>query len=242
MKNDKVKDSKIKKFFAGKGFYMVASLCLVAVGVAAWSAVQSLPTPPIGSGNTQSLVSELKSDVSDTAEGVGNTVSDIIDDRTTSSTSKAELASSEVAITEAPVANFFIMPVTGKIIKKFSDTELQYSETYEDFRYHNGIDIAADKGTKVTAVGDGTVTEIKTDELYGITVIIDHGNGITAKYCGLNGTPTVKVGDIVNCKTQLGDVNIVPCESVDQSHLHFEMLKDNKNVSPLELMGMLEAQ
>ena len=35
MKSDKVSDSKIKKFFAGKGFYMVASLCLVAVGVAA---------------------------------------------------------------------------------------------------------------------------------------------------------------------------------------------------------------
>jgi len=246
MKNNKVKDSKIKKFFAGKGFYMVASLCLVAVGVAAWSAVQSLPTPPIGSGNTQSLVSELKSDNSDTAEGVGNTVSGIADDRTASSksstTKKSEINSPEVAITEAPVANFFVMPVTGNVIKKFDDKELQYSETYRDMRLHLGVDIAAAKGTNVTAAGDGTVTEIKTDPLYGVTVIIDHGNGVTAKYCGLNGTPTVKVGDIVNCKTQLGDVDIVPCESVDPSHLHLEILKDNKNVPPLELMGMLEAQ
>lgn len=248
MKSDKAKDSKVKKFFAGKGFYMVASLCLVAVGVAAWSAVQTLPTPPIDSGNTESIVSQLTIDTSsDTqAEGVGNTLSGVIDNRTSSSkaqnSSKQEASSSESVKTEAPVANFFVLPVTGDIIKKFSDTELQYSETYRDMRLHQGIDIAADKGTKVTAVGDGKVTEIKTDPLLGVYVVIDHGNGVTAKYCGLNAVPTVKVGDVVNCKTQLGDIDTIPSESVEQAHLHLEIYKNNKSVSPLELMGMLEAQ
>ncbi|MDD4699541.1 MAG: M23 family metallopeptidase [Oscillospiraceae bacterium] len=241
MKSDKVSDSKIKKFFAGKGFYMVASLCLVAVGVAAWSAVQSLPTPPIDSGKTESIVSKMTIDTSDnSAEGVGNTVSNVIDDRKTSSEPKE--TSSEVTMTEAPIATFFVLPITGEVIKKYNDKELQYSETYRDMRLHLGVDIAADKGTKVTAAGDGTVTEIKTDPLYGVTVIIDHGNGVTAKYCGLNGIPIVKVGDAVDCKTQLGDIDTIPCESVEQTHLHLEILKNNKTVSPLELMGMLEAE
>jgi len=41
-----------------------------------------------------------------------------------------------------------------------------------------GIDFAADAGTNVVAVYDGTIESVTTSYLQGTTVTIDHGNGL----------------------------------------------------------------
>lgn len=137
-----------------------------------------------------------------------------------------------------PVANYFVLPVTGEIIKGFSDTELQYSETFKDLRLHTGIDIACEAGSAVKAAGDGVVYEIKEDPNWGVTIVIDHGNGVKGYYCGLNKKPLVHKGDSVTSGTQLGSVDEIPAECLDQSHLHLAFTKNDAYVSPLELIGM----
>ena len=109
--------------------------------------------------------------------------------------------------------------------------------TFEDMRLHKGIDIAAKAGTPVVAAGKGTVLEVSTDAMLGSYVLIDHGNGIKAKYCGLNAKPTVSVGDTVDSSTQLGTVDVIPAESVEERHLHIEVTKNDKYISPLDLLA-----
>ena len=130
------------------------------------------------------------------------------------------------------------MPVTGSIIKNFNNEMLQYSETFRDMRMHTGVDIACEKGTAVYAAGDGTVTYVDKDTMLGNTVKIDHGNGVLGVYSGLNSKISVKEGDTVTSKTQIGIVDEIPSESVEQTHFHFEMYKDGIAVSPLKLLGM----
>lgn len=50
---------------------------------------------------------------------------------------------------------YFILPVGGKILKDYDDRNLQYSETYKDWRLHLALDIAANKGTAVFSACKG---------------------------------------------------------------------------------------
>ncbi len=231
------KSKKIIKFLNGKGFYAVVGVCLIAIGVAAWSGVQGIKginTPQQSEISSSDIIS-----VPDSAELENDKTNEPIinNDNKTENESiqqSTETTEEKEEGTLANTATFFINPVLGDIIKDFSDTELQYSMTFGDMRLHKGIDIAADVGTPVMAAGEGVVLDVYTDALYGAVVEIDHGNGITAKYCGLNSKPGVNVGETVTSSTQIGAIDVVPCESVEQHHLHLEFFKDKKAVSPLK--------
>ena len=76
----------------------------------------------------------------------------------------------------------FSVPVQGEIAKDFSDSNLTYSETLQEWTVHLGIDIKADKGSSVVASEAGTVESIKNDPRYGLTVTIAHANGFKSIY------------------------------------------------------------
>lgn len=127
----------------------------------------------------------------------------------------------------------FIMPVVGSVTFAFAMDRLIYSKTLEEWRTHSGVDLAADRGTPVKAAADGIVTDIKHDPRFGITIVIDHGSGLKTVYANLasddmvNPNQKVKQGDIIGC---VGNTALF--ESAEQSHLHFEVLKDNEPVNP----------
>ena len=129
---------------------------------------------------------------------------------------------------------YFILPVGGKILKDYDDRNLQYSETYKDWRLHLALDIAANKGTAVFSAAKGTVE----DSLLGTVVKINRGSGLTAYYCGLNSSPSVKKGEQIDGGYQIGAIAEIPCESVEENHLHLIMEQDGKPVSPLKVMEM----
>jgi murein DD-endopeptidase MepM/ murein hydrolase activator NlpD len=135
----------------------------------------------------------------------------------------------------------FIMPVTGEITFDYAMDRLVYSKTLDDWRTHSGIDIAAQWGTNVKAVADGVVTDIKNDPRLGVTVIVDHGDGIMSVYCNLasgdavSPNQKVKQGDYVGC---VGNTALF--ESAEQPHLHFEVLKDNEPVDPKEYLPIVK--
>lgn len=229
-------NSKTKQFFRGKGFYLVACACMIAVGAAAWSAIAQLPQPPIDSGEVSSEAPMPSYDQTPSAEQspVDAVVSNQPDTREEPQNSSVP----ESTQAAAPVASFFVPPVVGDILKTYSDTELQYSETFCDMRLHLGVDILADNGTAVTAAGEGTVTEVGGDVLWGNYVVIDHGNGIAVKYCGLAEDPPVKTGDTVDSKTQIGVLATIPCESVERAHLHLSVTKDGNPIDPMSILGL----
>jgi len=70
---------------------------------------------------------------------------------------------------------------------------------------HNGVDIAAPRGTKVAAVADGIVIVAEDMFLSGKTVIVSHGHGVTTSYLHLDSI-SVGAGDTVRRGGAVGRV------------------------------------
>lgn len=127
----------------------------------------------------------------------------------------------------------FAKPVEGDVIREFAKDNLVYSETLQEWVTHLGIDIKANKTTVVKASADGTIRSIKNDPRYGLTIIIDHDDGYQTIYSNLLTTEFVVEGEKVKQGQSIGTVgNTAVFEISDESHLHFEILKDSEQLDP----------
>ena len=127
----------------------------------------------------------------------------------------------------------FTKPVEGQIATEFAKETLIYSNTLQEWVTHNGIDIKADKTTIVKASAEGTIKSIKNDPRYGITVVIEHVNGYQTVYSNLLTAEFVKEGETVKQGQTIGTVgNTATFEIADDSHLHFEIIKNGEYVDP----------
>lgn len=127
----------------------------------------------------------------------------------------------------------FTNPVEGEIMRSFAKDSLIYSETLEEWVTHLGVDIKTDRTTVVNAAETGTVSSIKNDPRYGLTVVIKHTNGFKTVYSNLLTTEFVSEGQEVEKGQAIGTVgNSASFEIVDEPHLHFEIIKDGENVDP----------
>jgi len=135
----------------------------------------------------------------------------------------------------------YIMPVNGTVQLKYSMDSLVYSKTLDQYMTHPGVDISAELSTDVLAVADGTVSKVYNDDRYGMTVHITHEDGLVSVYSNLAGQglsetgDEVKKGSIIGC---VGDTALF--ESLEESHLHFEMTKDGNPVDPGEFIDALK--
>lgn len=137
-----------------------------------------------------------------------------------------------------PYKDYYCLPFGNQIIKDYSNMNPVYSKTMGDWRTHNGIDFTGEEGGAVVAISYGEVIAIYDDAIFGTCVLIDHGNGVTAKYCGLNKeTLTVEENSTVEIETVIGYLGEVPGEKMEGNHLHFEITHNGEIVEPLELMG-----
>lgn len=135
---------------------------------------------------------------------------------------------------EKPAPVIFIIPVKdGAIGASFSETELVFSKTLEQWSTHRAIDFQAEEGSGVFCVWDGVVSEIVNDPLYGYCVSISHGDGLVTKYCGLSDNVAVSVSQTVKKGAKIGEIGGTSViESADGAHLHFETYKDGKLINP----------
>ncbi|MBQ4557579.1 MAG: peptidoglycan DD-metalloendopeptidase family protein [Clostridia bacterium] len=136
------------------------------------------------------------------------------------------------------VAPEFIMPTIGNVSKTFSIDVLVYSNTMEDYRTHNGIDICATLGDAVMAAADGIVTEIYEDPMMGCTVVISHDGDMKTVYQNLADEITVDIGNNVKSGEVIGAVGeSAIIEIAEEPHLHFEMMLSGERVDPLEFIS-----
>ena len=219
------------------------AFCLVAVGAAAYFSAHV--ASPILRTRTGAVSRETVSDApvpsSDTPLPMlripsQEPASEATPSETPAPVLEPDVPSQETVDVVTPAASFFVMPLTGEILKGCKTDELQYAVTYGDWRLHTGLDVAGPLGAEVRAAGDGTVVSVKEDKKWGLTVVINHGNGIMATYCGLN-APRVKEGDAVEANQTLAILGEIPCESVEPVHLHLERTKENTPVDPLHIIG-----
>lgn len=138
--------------------------------------------------------------------------------------------------------NNFINPVDQNTITmdySFQTTPV-FSNTLNEFRSdHQGVDIAAEKGTEVKAAMDGKVVEIKKDSKLGMLVTIDHGNGIQTKYGNLDSKINVTKNQQVKKGQVIGKAgNTAMFEIDDDPHIHFEVWNGDKCVNPKGYIGL----
>ncbi|MDO5414022.1 MAG: M23 family metallopeptidase [Bacillota bacterium] len=141
-------------------------------------------------------------------------------------------------ITENP--SDYIFPVDGEIIMEYSMDMPIYWETLDQYMVHKGIDIAAKKETPVQACAGGTVTKIDKNSKMGVTVEINHGNGIISVYSNLANDGLIELGEVVSQGTVIGKIGqSTMFEFNSPDHLHFEMWKGNEPVDPIEYLKQL---
>ena len=138
-------------------------------------------------------------------------------------------------IAEAP--RLIVTPVHGDVLMAFSMEELTYNPTLEDWRTHDGVDIAAASGATVLAACNGCVLAVEDDALMGTTVILEHDGGYQTTYANLQSNPPVVAGDFVSAGQIIGAVgSSAAAESAQDPHLHFAVTKDGKAVNPHEFL------
>lgn len=125
-------------------------------------------------------------------------------------------------------------PIRGEILREFAKDSLVFSNTLQEWVTHNGIDIKADKTSVVKAAANGTVSAIKNDPRYGLTVIITHDNGDKTVYSNLLTAEFVVKDEKVEKGQSIGTVgNSASFEVADEYHLHFELIRNNEYVNPV---------
>ncbi|MDE6707217.1 MAG: M23 family metallopeptidase [Oscillospiraceae bacterium] len=140
-----------------------------------------------------------------------------------------------ITVTSAKPACY---PLAGEIIEPFSNGELVKSATTGVWQSHNGIDIAGTLGDTVCAMDTGVIETIENHPLWGVTVTIDHQNGIYSRYCNLNTGLTVNAGDRVEAGTVIGALgDTADIESALETHLHFEVLRGEIYIDPVAYIG-----
>lgn len=250
MLNDDNKRS-FRKMLKGNALYFALGLCLLAAGIVGISATGNRmnPSPSVELTTTAERVtgSEIKNN-----EAPTDYIVEIdIDEFTTKEApvrveAPEEISTAAVFENDAPAVEeeateeriVFSSPLSFTIGKDYSMGIPVFSETMKDYRTHNGVDFKGVKGENVAAIAEGTVTDVKKDAVWGNTVTIDHGQGITSSVSGLADEALISVGARVNGGTIIGVVGEIPVESGDDSHIHLEIRENGELKDPLEMMGL----
>ncbi len=152
------------------------------------------------------------------------------------------IAAKELDENGQPTGKFFVWPVDSTSISNTFGKK-EYPETGAE-TFHNGVDIAAEKGANVYAAKDGTVVSAGWQNGRGYTIEIEHGMmsdtrpdglkdaiSIKSVYCHLDSI-TVKEGQSVRAGTLIGTVGATGLAT--GPHLHLEIQKDGEPVDPMQ--------
>lgn len=116
------------------------------------------------------------------------------------------------------------LPLAGTptLLKPFGSLD----DTYGDYRLYTGADLKANPGEPVLAAAGGKVASIEEDPVQGLTLVLEHGGGLTTRYGALTRT-LVAEGDLVEAGAQIGQAS---------SHLIFSVWDEGQPIDPLSLL------
>ena len=139
------------------------------------------------------------------------------------STDNARLRSVTTTSRGGSVSNF-LWPSVGRITSTFGP---------RNGGFHHGLDIAAPKGSEIKAARCGRVEFVGWLNVYGRTVIIDHGNGYQTLYAH-NDQFLVEEGQYVVAGEKIATIGATG--NTTGPHLHFEIIIDGQRVDPLDFL------
>lgn len=124
-----------------------------------------------------------------------------------------------------------ILPTTGIVTSGFSNS--RYHPIHHVALPHEGVDIAAVKGTPIFAAAKGVVIRSGWENGYGQMVEVDHGYGYLTRY-GHASRLLVRPGQ----KVERGDVIALVGNTgiATSSHLHYEVRMGGRPQNPLNFV------
>jgi murein DD-endopeptidase MepM/ murein hydrolase activator NlpD len=121
-----------------------------------------------------------------------------------------------------------IMPTTGWLSSQF--TRSRFHPILHENRPHEGIDVTAPTGTPIVAPATGIVISAGNDKGFGLSVEIDHGNGIRTLFAHCSRI-AVRTGQRVTRGQLIAAVGMTGLATAP--HLHYEIHVNGKPVDPL---------
>lgn len=117
-------------------------------------------------------------------------------------------------------------PVDGVVTSRYGRRSDPFTDRHS---MHDGVDIAARRGSPVRAVRDGTVVLAGQRSGYGNVVLVDHGDGLQTLYAHCERLD-VREGATVRAGQRVGTVG--DTGRATGPHLHFEVRVDGEAVDP----------
>lgn len=189
---------------------------LLAAGLAA-----TLPTPVLA-GSAETLSATTAQDAPTEAPAR------VIFGRALDLTGQAPVVSRPVP---APVARGTTL--SGKGVRPTAITSgfgMRRHPILGQWRSHLGVDMAAPSGSPVLSPGAGTVRSAGWQGGYGLTVTVEHANGIVTRYAHLSGV-AVSSGQRIGKGAVIGLVGSTGRST--GAHLHYETWVNGQPVNPL---------
>lgn len=215
--------TKVLNFMKKNAVYLILALCIVAVGlsVTLMFLKNNTVTPDL---SAEAPIEDVdKSQVQEPEEPV--IIPDVPD------------------VPSEPVDTVitFILPVENATsIEDYSET-MVFNSTLSRYESHMATDFYAEEGTNVLAVYSGTVENIESTLLTGITITIDHGNGLKTVYNSLADGDMVTVGQKVKQGDVIGQVSTTNRQEYKNgAHLHFEVIENGAVINPAKYLTIEE--
>lgn len=222
------------------GFYTSLSICIIAIGMAAYSTYTSL-TGYFENDTQVAPVNQVVTGVTETETTELATESTI---ETTEATVATETVTEIIEPTESLTALQTMLTVNtslsypldnANVLKEYSEDTV-YNKTLNQWQAHTGVDFKCSPGDNVYSMGDGEVTKVYEDDMLGNTVVVQSAT-YTAYYSGLSDKISLAKGDIVRTGDIIGLAAVVPCEAMDDTHVHISIKVDGNYVDPLTLIN-----
>ena len=222
--------NKNSKSISAKGYYIALALCAIAIGISGYLYYSNANDDNAQPDGQDVTVSATNAPALDDIPVVATQPNQ----QTTPTTEGTEPTA---PVTRKPIQT--MSPVEGEIVAVYAMDSLSYNATTRDWRVHNGVDIAAEEGSKVLAAADGTVYTIYEDDTMGMTVVIRHQDGYVTKYSSLASEVLVKSGDVVKMGQQIGWVgNTALLETAIGFHLHFSVTRNDQPIDPAAFLAL----
>ena len=153
----------------------------------------------------------------------------------------AEASSANVISEEALLAadvmfhetDTLLWPAAGTILIDYSMDGSVYFPTLDQYKYNPALIIGSQTGNQVVSAARGIVESIDVDEVNGLKMTVNIGNGYRLIYGQLKEAAAVQ-GDVVEAGSVIGYVS-EPTRfyAKEGSNLYFQMTKDQVPVDPI---------
>lgn len=223
----------MKRIRKSPNIYLALFACIIAVGAGAAATLRENSVRKTDTADFTRMTVEWKTEETSVplTYDVNIGVSGIADERESNYSTSVPIEKNK------PFSGRFAMPMGTDVIKDYSNGEMAFSKTMGDWRVHNGVDFSGSAGNEVVAVADGKITKVYDDSFLGTVVEIDHGNGMTVRYCGMKNGSCLPEGSDVKMRDKIGSLGHIPVEIGEEEHLHLEILVDGEYVDPLKALN-----